>query len=340
MIDPIPIVDTGLANSALGKVASGKALTELSKQEQDAIGKLSPQALAYARAQFTAPGLKSQYSSPGPGAPQPVGLANQYSSPGPDKPPAYGASQQYAEGGVPPSPAPSTTPSVYGTSRGYAEGATPPIPRPNPYPGNSAEQPPQVPGGQNVYNGSVMVDPPKLNIPTPPPVLPAKATTAPTPAATTPEMAGQADRVNADKNTPWTSSIPTIPKDMNKAKLMDLLSNIMDAVGGGMRAYGGTNAPTRLMRQGELNMQVAASKQQAQNQANIELNQRLALLDPETQAIIQRDQAAQAAVGNTQVDVATRLQSINIALARAGKAPIFLDPETLARNAVATKAGK
>ena len=296
MTDPIPQVDSGLANSALAKIAGGAALSDLSKQEQAAIGDLPPQALAAARSKYTAPkgvgSVKEQYSSPGPGAPQPAPApplpnAQAAASAMPSLPPMLGqvAAQQNADDTA---------------NAAFAAGGKFPYPA-----GNSAENNGMQSNGHYAgtasYQGSSIVDPanpapPAHNPPPPPPAL--------TPAATTPEMATQAGRVNADKNTPWTSSVPSIPKDMSKSDLMGLIGNIVDAIGGGMRAYGGVDSPTRLMQQGKINMQVQAEKAAAQNQANIEYEQKIRLLPVEAQNAIA--QARKIGDIKTEQDIATQ----------------------------------
>jgi hypothetical protein len=80
--------------------------------------------------------------------------------------------------------------------------------------------------------------------------------------------------------------------------MANIISSIMDMVGGGMRAYGGVDSPTRLMQQGKINMEVQAQKAQAQNQADVDYEQKLRLLPTEVQQKI----AEARAVGDIQTE--------------------------------------
>lgn len=344
----VPAVDPDLASSALAKVAGGASLDTLTQAEKAAIGALPPAALAEARARVTAPkaepGSKPRDTSPPPPPSQPYdpsgAMAGATSTPLPtDKPKPRG-----------PFDADPNSDTVWQNVGGMSL----PVPKKDMnYEGFEANRA-QAGAGADFASAQTIAKMPNPYATQPTDALseaspPAKLALAdvvtnvpvPTSLKTTPPVVAKetgADMARANQYIP-PSSVPGIPKGMDKTKLLGLFADILDAIGGSNRAYAGVNSPTRLMKQGELNMQTEAAIKQAQATSTIELNNKLALLDPETKAIIQRDEAANKASANSQVDVATRLQAINIALARAGKAPIFLDPETYAKSIVAAKSG-
>jgi hypothetical protein len=78
---------------------------------------------------------------------------------------------------------------------------------------------------------------------------------------------------------------------MDKAKLAGLISDVMDAMGGGMRAYAGVNSPTRLMKQGEIDMQAKGQANLLRIQLDAELEQKKQLLPIEIQGEIEKAKA-------------------------------------------------
>ena len=295
-------VDPDLANAALGKIAAGQGMDTLSQAEKAAVGKMNPAVVAQARNKITAP--KAPIAGlPAPAAPPPAsggmapktlptadamaagvakptgvtpGSAAEAMKQMPNMPPLMG--QYLADQN-----ASDTADAAFAAKGKFSAPA-----------GNSAENQGLLPNGHYAgtasYDGSQMRDPVALadSIPPPSPALTGGGGKATPPVNPTGYDMVMANRVS---NAPTQSYPVKLPPDIPKAKMAGIISDIIDAMGGGMRAYGGVDSPTRLMQQGKINMQNQGQYNLMRMQLDAELEQKKQLLPLEVRGEIDKAKA-------------------------------------------------
>jgi hypothetical protein len=329
MADP----DASLANGALGKIASGKALSELSPSEQQAVGALPPTALQAAMGKRIAPkpALKEQYSSPGPGAsgvaPKPASdsfVSTNYE--GQSKPLAAGASEPKAPGAYQ-----APVPKIGSREWTLAQGGPNGVPLEDIAAATSSNQYGALPvnpmGGVmlNALNArpSAVTETPGAitGLPTPPPALITKNKgPAPVASATPPETISAGYRPGKAYDVP-TSSAPIIPKDIKGPDLANIIGSVLQVLGSGGMAYAGRYVPTLKTQQLESEMRM----QEAQKQADIDYENKIRLIPVEAQNAIAQarsigDIQSEQAIA-TQYGIEKKIEPIKTREIIAGKRP-------------------
>jgi hypothetical protein len=349
MADP----DASLANGALGKIASGKALSELSPSEQQAVGALPPTALQAAMGKRIAPkpALKEQYSSPGPGAsgvaPKPASdsfVSTNYE--GQSKPLAAGASEPKAPGAYQPpvtaidrayndavaardalKPAQEQAANNAQVADSFLQQAIAPRAKRDPVGAavqasvGSSNSP--IRGG----TGAPIVLPRQGQsgvlpvISTPPPALITKNKgPALVASATPPETISAGYRPGKAYDVP-TSSAPIIPKDIKGPDLANIIGSVLQVLGSGGMAYAGRYVPTLKTQQLESEMRM----KEAQKQADIDYENKIRLIPVEAQNAIAQarsigDIQSEQAIA-TQYGIEKKIEPIKTREIIAGKRP-------------------
>lgn len=147
----------------------------------------------------------------------------------------------------------------------------------------------------------------------------------PMPITSTPAPVAPAAAIPAAKPAPMVASpAPTMPampsgKDIASLKsnnIIDIISAIADAYGSALSAKGGRDASTQLQRKAAVELQ----KQAAQNQADIDIRSKLALIPAQVKAAIDQAEAQGDIDTRNRLLLANGIQPLELEKIRAGKA--------------------